>query len=104
MAMLGKCRVSLLHLRYVKSWRPKPSKVYPEEHTPANSDGRTFEISALRTIRISNLGLDVNEKLCLIDGGSNCGLAGEQMREYEVSTEQVNIIGACFRRYRKWNE
>ena len=48
--------------------------------TYTNGDGRTtFEILALRTlIRISNLGLDMNERLCLIDGGSNCGLAGDQ--------------------------
>jgi hypothetical protein len=36
--MLCKCRLSLLRLQYVKSWQPKSSKVYPEEHTPMVMD------------------------------------------------------------------
>ena len=60
--------------------------------TYTNGDGRTFKTSALRTIRISNLSLDVNERLCLIDGGSNCGLAGDQMREYKyLWSESISL-------------
>eukprot|EP00957_Ditylum_brightwellii_P132812 10127034-Ditylum_brightwellii.AAC.1 len=45
---------------------------------------------------ISNFEVKENKELCLIDGGSNNGLAGTGMHQYEMAEhpERVDIIGA----------
>ena len=59
-------------------------------------NGRQFLINAIRCLHISNLEIEVNKDLCLIDDGSNNGLAGAGMRLYEMAEypERVDIIGA----------
>eukprot|EP00957_Ditylum_brightwellii_P015591 1175693-Ditylum_brightwellii.AAC.1 len=50
----------------------------------------------MQRLHISNLEIEENKDLCLIDGGSNNGLEGARMRLYEMSEhpERVDIIGA----------
>ena len=49
-----------------------------------------------RQIQFSTFSINANSHLCLIDGGSNNGLAGNGMRllEADISGERVDIIGA----------
>ena len=74
----------------VSSSRSLPPGVYTDQN------GRQFQINAIRRLHISNLEIEVNKELCLIDGGSNNGLAGAGMRLYEMAEyqERVDIIGA----------
>eukprot|EP00957_Ditylum_brightwellii_P180545 13752994-Ditylum_brightwellii.AAC.1 len=55
-----------------------------------------FQVNAMQCIQISNIELEGNKELCLTDGGSNNGLAGEGMHLYEMAEhpEHVDIIGA----------
>ena len=62
--------------------------------TYTNEDGRTFTINALKTVRISNLDAAADAGAMLIDGGSNSGLAGTNMRLLEQLDEKVNVVGA----------
>eukprot|EP00957_Ditylum_brightwellii_P200314 15271636-Ditylum_brightwellii.AAC.1 len=50
----------------------------------------------MQYLQISNLEVEWNKELCLIDGGSNNGLAGAGMCLYEMAEhpEHVDIIGA----------
>eukprot|EP00957_Ditylum_brightwellii_P126409 9636060-Ditylum_brightwellii.AAC.1 len=50
----------------------------------------------MQHLQISNLEVEGNKDLCLIDGGSNNGLTGPGMCLYEMAEhpEHVDIIGA----------
>ena len=62
--------------------------------TYTGEDGRTYTINALKTVRISNLKMANEAGAMLIDGGSNSGLAGTNMRLLEQLDKKVNVIGA----------
>ena len=64
--------------------------------TYTDQNGRQFQVNAMRRLHISNLEIEENQDLCLIDGGSNNGLAGAGMHLFEMAEhpERVDIIGA----------
>eukprot|EP00957_Ditylum_brightwellii_P002997 229248-Ditylum_brightwellii.AAC.1 len=61
-----------------------------------NQTGHQFQVNAMQCLQISNLEVEVNKELCLIDDGSNNGLVGVGMRLYEMAEhpEHVDIVGA----------
>ncbi|MEL6802173.1 MAG: hypothetical protein AAFO91_00130, partial [Bacteroidota bacterium] len=61
--------------------------------TYTGEDGRTYTVNAMKTVRISNMDAAIDGGM-LIDGGSNNGLAGVNMRLMEQLDEKVNVIGA----------
>ena len=61
--------------------------------TYTGEDGRTYTINAMKTVRISNVDA-ASDGGMLVDGGSNNGLAGVNMRLLEQLDEKVNVIGA----------
>jgi hypothetical protein len=64
--------------------------------TYTDQTGRQFQINVARCVRITKLDIDAGEDLCLIDGGSNNGLAGANMRLLEMPEhpERIDVIGA----------
>eukprot|EP00957_Ditylum_brightwellii_P193645 14746439-Ditylum_brightwellii.AAC.1 len=67
-----------------------PTSVY------MNQTGCQFQVNAMQHLQISNLEVEGNQALYLIDGGSNNGLAGAGMCLYETAEhpECVDIISA----------
>eukprot|EP00957_Ditylum_brightwellii_P075111 5707638-Ditylum_brightwellii.AAC.1 len=67
-----------------------PAGVYMDQ------TGCQFQVNGMQHLQISNLEVEGSKELCLIDGGSNNGLAGAGMRLYEMAEhpEHVDIIGA----------
>eukprot|EP00957_Ditylum_brightwellii_P041258 3123611-Ditylum_brightwellii.AAC.1 len=64
--------------------------------TYTDQTGCQFQVNAIQRLHISNLEIEENRDLCLIDGDSNNGLAGAGMRLYDMAEhlEWVDIIGA----------
>jgi hypothetical protein len=60
-----------------------------------DSQGRRYHINTIRVIRLTHMELESHQDLCLIDGGSNNGLAGANMRLFEQAEqpELVDIVG-----------
>eukprot|EP00957_Ditylum_brightwellii_P077584 5895434-Ditylum_brightwellii.AAC.1 len=58
--------------------------------------GCQFQVNAMQHHQISNLEVEGNKELCLIDDSSNNGLAGVGMHLYEMAEhpERVDIVGA----------
>ena len=87
-------------IREIMKSQTKPKGVNSSMTLPpgvyTDQNGRQFQINAIRRLHISNLEIEENKNLCLIDGGSNNGLAGAGMRLYEMAEypERVDIIGA----------
>eukprot|EP00957_Ditylum_brightwellii_P053368 4045211-Ditylum_brightwellii.AAC.1 len=47
--------------------------------------GCQFQVNAMQYLQMSNLEVKGSKELCLIDGGSNNGLAGAGMSLYEMA-------------------
>eukprot|EP00957_Ditylum_brightwellii_P129302 9863646-Ditylum_brightwellii.AAC.1 len=58
--------------------------------------GHRFQVNVMQHLQISNLEVEENKELCLIDCSSNNGLVGTGMHLYEMveHPERVDIIGA----------
>eukprot|EP00957_Ditylum_brightwellii_P160754 12238490-Ditylum_brightwellii.AAC.1 len=56
-----------------------PAGIYTDQ------TGCQFQVNAMRHLQISNLEVEGNKELCLIDGGSNNSLAGAGMCLYEMA-------------------
>eukprot|EP00957_Ditylum_brightwellii_P028032 2116358-Ditylum_brightwellii.AAC.1 len=67
-----------------------PAGVYTDQ------TGCQFQVNTMQHLQISNLEVEGNKELCLINGAFNNSLAGAGMRLYEMSEhpEHVDIIGA----------
>eukprot|EP00957_Ditylum_brightwellii_P025228 1909578-Ditylum_brightwellii.AAC.1 len=64
--------------------------------TYTNQTDRQFQVNAMQHLKISNIEVEGNKEFCLIDDGSNNGLAGAGVCLYEMAEhpERVEIIGA----------
>ncbi len=64
--------------------------------TYTDQGGRQFQINTLRTLYLSKMDVTSNDDLCLIDGGANNGLAGANMRLFEMNEcpERIDVVGA----------
>ena len=71
------------------------SQIQLQKGIYTDQNGRQFHVNAAKHVQIANLNLEMNQDLCLIDKGSNNGIAGVSMHEYECAEvpETVDIVG-----------
>eukprot|EP00957_Ditylum_brightwellii_P185170 14101216-Ditylum_brightwellii.AAC.1 len=87
--MIHEIMASPTQLREVNSSITRlPAGVYTDQA------GRQFQVNAIGHLQISNLEVEGNKEICLIDGGSNNDMAGAGMHLYEMAEhpESVDII------------
>eukprot|EP00957_Ditylum_brightwellii_P064645 4906228-Ditylum_brightwellii.AAC.1 len=89
--MICKIMASQTQPRDVNLSMPRlPAGVYTDQK------GCQFQVNAMQCLQISNLEIEENKELCLIDGCSNNSLAEAGMHLFEMAefSEPVTIIGA----------